>query len=151
MIRRDVFQRAGLYNAAYFMYAEDVDLCRTVMDLGLRNYYVGGAVVVHHGGKSSGGHDSNGRVAVMMRESWSQYFELHRGRRYAARFKLAVMLQAACRLSLIATGRLMIRDSERRDRLSVAHNKWISVLRWAVGLESWSRHLGAEKPYVHAS
>ncbi len=151
MIRRDVFQRAGLYNAAYFMYAEDIDLCRAVMDLGFRNYYVGEAIVMHHGGKSSNVKDDSGRVAVIMRESWKRYFELHRGRSYAVAFKFAVALQAVSRLVLITLGRLFVRDRDRRHKLRVAESKWTSILRWTVGLESWAGRLGgATKPCAQA-
>lgn len=151
MIRRDVFRRAGLYNTAYFMYAEDIDLCRNVMDLGLRNYYVGDAVVVHHGGQSSRGDGESGRVAVMMRESWARYFELHRGRRYAIGFRAAVALQATCRLMLIAAAWLMAGNRVRRRRLSLVKNKWNSILRWAVGLESWVGDVSAKEPCTHTS
>lgn len=151
MIRRDVFQRAGLYNTIYFMYAEDVDLCRNVADLGLKNYYVGNAVVVHHGGQSSGGDSENGRVAVMMRDSWRKYFELHRGTVYAITFRVAVALQAVCRLTLIMTAMLASHGGERRRRLMLAKKKWRSVLRWALGLESWVGNIGAKEPCIHPS
>src|SRR5258708_5343377 len=53
MVRRKVFEKAGLFSEDYFMYAEDLDLCHKVRGLGLKNYYVGRADVVHHGGNSS--------------------------------------------------------------------------------------------------
>lgn len=151
MVRRNVFVRAGLYNTAYFMYVEDVDLCRRVTDLGLNNYHVGEAVVVHHGGQSSGGDAESGRVAVMMRESWRQYFELYRGRRYAACFKVTIALQAICRLMLIAALSLIATNVERRRKLNVARNKWASVLRWAVGRESWASEITPQEPCIHTS
>jgi GT2 family glycosyltransferase len=151
MIRRDVFQRAGLYSTVYFMYAEDIDLCRKVAELGLANYYIGDAVVMHHGGQSSGGDSENGRVAVMMRDSWRKYFELHRGAGYATTFRVVVALQAVCRLALIATALLACYQGERRHRLMLARKKWGSVLRWAVGLESWVADIGAKEPCIHLS
>ena len=151
MIRREVFQRAGLYNTAYFMYAEDVDLCRKVLNLGLRNYYVGEAVVIHHGGQSSGSDHENGRVAVMMRDSWKKYFELHRGPTYAMMFRLAVALQAICRLALITPAWLLNHNGERGRRLSLAGKKWNRVLRWAIGLESWVGDVGVKAACVHPS
>jgi GT2 family glycosyltransferase len=151
MMRRDVFQRAGLYNSAYFMYVEDVDLCRRVRELGLKTYHVGDAVVVHHGGQSSGGDAETGRIAVMMREAWRRYFELYRGRRYAMCFKVAIALQAVCRLMLIAALSLIPTTGERRRKLNVANNKWTSVLRWAVGREAWASEIGPQEACIHAS
>ncbi len=53
LLKRDVFERAGMFTEDYFMYAEDLDLCFKVKALGLRNYFVGQARVIHHGSQSS--------------------------------------------------------------------------------------------------
>ncbi|HKW68070.1 MAG TPA: glycosyltransferase family 2 protein, partial [Terriglobales bacterium] len=40
LVRRDVFVQAGLFNRAFFMYVEDVDLCCQARKLGWKTYYV---------------------------------------------------------------------------------------------------------------
>src|SRR5665213_104675 len=39
MMRREVFERVGMFSEEYFMYAEDVDLCWKVTRAGFSNYY----------------------------------------------------------------------------------------------------------------
>ncbi len=53
MMRREVFERIGFFSEEYFMYAEDLDLCRKAVHAGYHNYYIGDATIIHHGGKSS--------------------------------------------------------------------------------------------------
>lgn len=56
-VRKDAFDAVGGFDEAYFMYFEDVDLCRRLRDVGYRIRYVPASAVVHFGGAS---HDSRG-------------------------------------------------------------------------------------------
>jgi GT2 family glycosyltransferase/O-antigen/teichoic acid export membrane protein len=53
LIRRDDFWAAGGFHEEYFMYVEDVELCRRLAELRRAIYYVPDAVMVHAGGVSS--------------------------------------------------------------------------------------------------
>ena len=53
MIRKAVFDRLGGLDERFFMYFEDVDLCRRVQQLGYRIRYVAEGEVVHLLGRSS--------------------------------------------------------------------------------------------------
>ena len=53
LVRRSVFEQIGEFSEDYFMYCEDIDLCRAAVRHGYRNYYVPSAYIVHHGGGSS--------------------------------------------------------------------------------------------------
>lgn len=141
MLRRDVFQRAGMYNPAYFMYAEDIDLCFRTTQLGLKNYYVPDAGVIHHGGKSSSGATESGRSAILMRESWKRFFEQHRGPAYALMFRIAVGVQAALRVVLLLFPALVAGLLGLHGRLAMLRRKWTRILRWALGLEPWVNRL----------
>ena len=52
LVRRSVFEQIGEFSEDYFMYCEDIDLCRAAVRHGYRNYYVPSAYIVHHGGGS---------------------------------------------------------------------------------------------------
>lgn len=52
-IRRDVFDRLGGFDEAYFLHFEDLDLCRRVRDAGFRVFLDPGAPVRHLQGSSS--------------------------------------------------------------------------------------------------
>ncbi|MGB1252528.1 MAG: glycosyltransferase family 2 protein [Candidatus Promineifilaceae bacterium] len=53
MTRRDVYERVGGMDPGYFMYSEELDWCRRVIDAGYSVTYLPTAQVLHHQGKSS--------------------------------------------------------------------------------------------------
>ena len=55
LFRREVFERAGGFDERYFLYYEDVDLCRRLAGLGYRVEFVPAARVVHNARRRSHG------------------------------------------------------------------------------------------------
>lgn len=53
LCEKEVYEKAGGLDEAYFMYGEDIDLCYTLLRMGYRNYYYGQASILHHKGESS--------------------------------------------------------------------------------------------------
>jgi GT2 family glycosyltransferase len=53
LIRKPVLDAAGWFDERYFMYAEDVDLSRTVRALGWELYYDADCAIVHACGATS--------------------------------------------------------------------------------------------------
>jgi GT2 family glycosyltransferase len=53
LVRRDRFEAAGGFDAGYFLYWEDADLCRRLWMRGWSTRYVPGARVTHGGGASA--------------------------------------------------------------------------------------------------
>jgi GT2 family glycosyltransferase len=56
IVRRDLLARIGDFDEAFFLYYEEVDLCRRIRAAGLRIRYWPDVVVVHIGGESSRTH-----------------------------------------------------------------------------------------------
>ncbi|HEX8551502.1 MAG TPA: glycosyltransferase family 2 protein [Abditibacteriaceae bacterium] len=52
-VRREAFEKIGGWDADYFMYCEDVDLCFRLKEAGFRRVYVPSATITHHIGASS--------------------------------------------------------------------------------------------------
>lgn len=52
LIRRELWERLGGFDPAFFMYAEEVDLCIRAGKLGARPMFTPEATIVHYGGKS---------------------------------------------------------------------------------------------------
>jgi len=67
LIRREVFGALGGFDAAYFAYLEDVDLCWRAWLAGYEVRYVPQAVAFHHFGATSGGRASPFRIRYMQR------------------------------------------------------------------------------------
>jgi len=63
LLRRTAFDAVGGFDPAYFMYAEDMDLCRRLTDAGWTSVYVPSAVVTH-----AGGHSTSRQAARMVAE-----------------------------------------------------------------------------------
>ena len=53
LLRRAAFEQVGGFDPSYFMYCEDMDLCRRLADAGWQNVYVPGSVITHSGGHST--------------------------------------------------------------------------------------------------
>ena len=54
LIRREVFERIGLFDEDYFFFFEDVDVCLRARDAGFEVIRANGAVAYHEGGRSIG-------------------------------------------------------------------------------------------------
>lgn len=52
-INRQLFLEVGGFDENYFFYNEDLDLCKTLKNKGLKNYYHPGIALVHLGGGST--------------------------------------------------------------------------------------------------
>jgi GT2 family glycosyltransferase len=125
MVKRQVFQMAGMFCEDYFMYGEDVDLCYKVARAGFANWYVGDATVIHCGGKSS----VPMAATVMKWRSLVHYCAKNRGWLYALAFRIAMAFAATARLVIIAGVSLFGRNLiDRNTRWSVGA-KWRAIFK----------------------
>jgi N-acetylglucosaminyl-diphospho-decaprenol L-rhamnosyltransferase len=131
MLKRDVFERAGLLNEDYFMYAEDIDLNYKIRQLGFLSYYVGEAQIVHHGGRSSSRKKINQWSIVMTYQAMLRFYQIRRGPVYGAAYRVAMGSAAAIRLILLA---MMFPFGDRGD-IRLAAAKWSAILKWAIGIK----------------
>ena len=87
MVRREVFESIGLLDPEYFLYFEDMDLCRRALNAGWSCWYVPQSRVIHLVGQSSGVTDVRRRAQRLPRywfDSRHRYFVKHHGWVYAA-------------------------------------------------------------------
>jgi len=98
MMRREVFEKVGMFNEEYFMYAEDFDLCWKITRAGYTNYFVGQGHIIHYGGASS----PREWQTIMKTKADVRLVANFRGHFYAAFFRAALAMNAAIRL-LVAT------------------------------------------------
>jgi GT2 family glycosyltransferase len=134
MIKRPVLQELSGFDERYFMYAEDVDLCYRVQKAGFDCLYVPDTQIVHHGGGSSSLARSMFST-VMLRESIFRFLKFHRGWIAAWRYRVAIGISSLFRLPLIAA---VSSAAGKKIRSDGSFRKWIFILRWSIGLESWA-------------
>jgi GT2 family glycosyltransferase len=137
MLKRDIFERAGLLSEDYFMYAEDIDLNYKVLQLGFSSYYVGEAQIVHHGGRSSSRQKTSQWSTVMTYQAMLRFHQMSRGRAYGMAYRVAMGSAAIVRLILLA----ITFPFGDRTGIQWAAAKWSTILKWAIGIEQ----LGASR------
>ena len=133
MVKRDVFNRIGLFSEDYFMYGEDLDLCYKIRRAGWQVCYVGGATVMHYGGKSTARKGIDGFQTVLMRESIYTFMKKFRGPLYAELYRFTLLLSALIRLSVLIPFWVLSRARPKRERVILAIRKWHKILGWAAG------------------
>lgn len=74
-IRQEVIDTVGMLDPAYFMYCEDVDLCRRAWDRGFQVMYVPTAVITHAIGRSTD--KAADRMIVRFHRSMLRFYVKH--------------------------------------------------------------------------
>jgi GT2 family glycosyltransferase len=94
LVRRDVLERLGGWDEGFFLYCEDIDLCRRIRDLGLEVLYEPRATARHVGGGSAP------RTATLpvLAASRVRYARLHQARHVAFAERLGIALEALTRV-----------------------------------------------------
>jgi GT2 family glycosyltransferase len=133
---KDVLDRAGWFDDRYFMYAEDVDLSRTITGLGLKLYYCAEAEIIHVAGGTSA--KAPGGFSILMKSrSVNQYLRKYHGGMGAFLHRVVVCVGALFRqfllLLLWLPGRL--RGAEAARAWGHSWFKQRLLLLWALGLK----------------
>jgi N-acetylglucosaminyl-diphospho-decaprenol L-rhamnosyltransferase len=126
-IRRSAFETVGGFDPSYFMYGEEVDLCRRLEAAGFETHFAPVTTVVHLGGASTSMIPGAMRRELLL--SRKRYLRRCGSRRSAARV-LGVLRTATMARLIRDTGLLLVaRDRERRRRLRGSVASWIVLLR----------------------
>jgi GT2 family glycosyltransferase len=132
-IKPEVFTAVGGFSEEYFMYSEDVDLCRRIQKAGFRVVYCPNAEIVHHGGGSTQGKTPGLFSTVMMREALYRYFTVHRSRAYARLYRCLMFTASILRLAAVVTAAPLFLVSGKGGALVPALKKWWYIAGWATG------------------
>ncbi len=117
ILRREALVQVGLLDEGYFIYTEEVDLCRRLRGAGWRIYWAPQAAVVHYGGQST--RQMPGEMFLRLYESKVRYFRKHHGRLAAGCYKLILLVAALARL-LLSSLVWLERPPQRRQHLALA-------------------------------
>ena len=135
MVKREIFLGVGKFSDQYFMYVEDVELCRRITTAGYSIHYLSNCEVVHHGGKSS---TVQGKCFANLRQQQAllQYFTSTRGRWYANVYRAALAIAAILRLLAIGCLLPLRAIARKATNCRFSYQKWSSIFRWAIGIEA---------------
>lgn len=98
LVRRTALAQTGLLDEDFFIYTEEIDLCRRLLDRGWSIYWVPESAVVHHGGASTA--QVSSRMFLELYRSKVHYFRKHTGRWGAAAYKGVLLAATLARLVL---------------------------------------------------
>lgn len=77
LVRKEAFERVGLLDEDFFIYAEDLDWCRRCWNAGWRVVFFPGSQAIHYRGGSSA--NDPARFAAEQQRALLQYWEKHHG------------------------------------------------------------------------
>lgn len=135
MMRRSLFEQIGQFSEDYFMYAEDMDLCYKVRQVGHENYYVPNATVFHFGGGSTQQRPSDFAV-IMMRASVWRFLRKTRGEMYGSGYRCSMLISAGGRIVclLVLLPAYLVRG--RLESWKASARKWWAISAWSMGIKS---------------
>lgn len=114
MIRSQAFARVGTFDEEFFLYFEEIDLCRRIRQAGWEVSFVEGAGVKHIGSLATGMGDETKRMPGYWFVARRRYFVKHHGRLYAAACDAAFLGGHVLRK---AADRVLFRESGARPHL----------------------------------
>lgn len=136
MVRKSVLDQVGWFDERFFMYGEDVDLCRRITDAGWKLFYLSDAEIIHLCGGASGEAPSNFSV-LMKCESISKLMMKYHGNTGALLYRLVIFVGSIFRL--LALSILKIVSSLSKTSHDVDHQntyrKYIAMIKWCVNLQ----------------
>lgn len=135
MVRREILEREGSFDDRFFMYCEDVDLCRRITDAGWKLYYMSEAEILHLGAGASAQATSLFSV-LMMCESVSKLMHKYYGATGRAAYRLAALAGSSARLLILLPIRILATCGRAPGSTdpALASRKYVAVLQWSLGL-----------------
>ncbi|MFA4995819.1 MAG: glycosyltransferase family 2 protein [Patescibacteria group bacterium] len=76
MIKKEIFEKVGRFDERFFMYLEDDDLCKRLVDAGYKNAVLNTAKIIHLEGKSI---SKNAERKKIYYQSQNLYWQKHNG------------------------------------------------------------------------
>ena len=132
IIRAEALEQVGFFDPEFFLYSEEVDLCRRIQAAGFKIWYWPDVVVIHIGGESSRQiktleMSSAGAQLVRWRmRSTLLYYRKHHGISawWAKMLELAFFHLTALRNSLSSDPRRKERARKSRNMTVLMHQAW---------------------------
>jgi N-acetylglucosaminyl-diphospho-decaprenol L-rhamnosyltransferase len=133
-VKREAFDAAGGFDTRYFMYAEDIDLCKSLQTQGYSVYYTDDAEILHYGGTSTSRSKVKNFNVFMMKESTYILLKKWRGKGYADMYRAAFLVASLVRLCVLVLALPFALAARKQAGVSWSIVKWEKVLEWSAGL-----------------
>ena len=115
LARRSLLEELGGFDEGFFMYCEDIDLCRRIRDAGYDIVFEPSAQIVHEGGASA----PRASMLPILAASRLRYAEKHRGKLTGTLERMGIALGALTHIVVSRGGSAMRAGHGRALRLAV--------------------------------
>jgi N-acetylglucosaminyl-diphospho-decaprenol L-rhamnosyltransferase len=116
MVRRSALEKIGGFDEGFFLYCEDIDLCKRLRDAGIDIRFVPEATAVHEGGASA----PRASLLPVLATSRVRYAQLHQRRPVALLERLGIALGALTHAIASRGGRAARTGHLRAIRVAVS-------------------------------
>nr|MBA2522890.1 glycosyltransferase family 2 protein [Solirubrobacterales bacterium] len=89
----------GLFDEGYWMYMEDLDLCRRLMDRGWTTFYEPRARALHTKAGTTDGH-RGARLNIAFHRGMGRFYRRHQASHHSAAVNLAVYIGIGTKLAI---------------------------------------------------
>lgn len=132
LARRSILNEIGWFDERYFMYVEDVDLCRTMISKGWELYYLSTAEIIHIAGGPSK-KAPNGFSTLMMCESIEKMMRKYYGPIGSFAYRLIVLIGSTSRLFLSSFFVFLAKFHVLSDKsYAKTAGKYRTMIAWAL-------------------
>lgn len=139
MARKHIIDGLNGFDDAFFMYAEDVDLCYRIRSEGWKIYYLAEERIFHHEGASSKKKANRHFSAIMQRVSNCYFFTKHFGRIKALKYRAAVAAGSIIRLFVLMFLTPILVKTNPEKVSTDSFPKYWNLFLWALGLRNIHR------------
>ncbi|MGQ9518448.1 MAG: glycosyltransferase family 2 protein, partial [Anaerolineae bacterium] len=122
-VRRRAWEEIGGFDERYFLYVEDIDLCRALRAAGWKIYYVGRAKVRHWGGLSSARCVDDAGIQALV--SLQRYFGKYHGRLVGHAYRGMISLLSLIKMAIFGMGMVFVPKVRGR---AVLHRRVLNAL-----------------------
>jgi N-acetylglucosaminyl-diphospho-decaprenol L-rhamnosyltransferase len=123
LVRRRALEQIGGFDEGFFLYCEDIDLCKRLRDAGMDIRFVPKATAVHEGGASA----PRASLLPVLAGSRVRYAQLHQPRRVALLERLGIALGALTHAFASRGGRAARAGHLRAMRVAVSSSTKVPV------------------------
>lgn len=136
MVRKSVLDQVGWFDERFFMYGEDVDLCRRITDAGWKLYYLSDAEIIHlcHGASDEA--PSNFSI-LMTCESISKLMHKYYGNTGAISYRIVIFSGSIFRLLISSVLKIVSSLSKTGYNVDYRNTsrKYIAMIKWCLNLQ----------------
>jgi GT2 family glycosyltransferase len=136
MVRKETLEQAGCFDERFFMYAEDVDLCRRITEHGWKLYYLSEAEIIHQVARASVKTSENFST-LMKCESISKLMHKYYGKKGEVMYRLVVLAGSHVRLVILVILVVVSHFSSagRKKDIKESLRKYKAMIRWSLNLQ----------------